>query len=168
MPLPSFPALYLVFPLVLGVHNLDEYTHAQRRLANPQLQAHSSFFRSDVAQFAMILLTVASCLVALLNYTTRTMGMAIVAELSVFSLFFNAVGHIILSIKHRAWGPGTRSATFLVLPYTMAALTIMTRGSGQAVLALWPLAVGGLVALPAAILIALALAKGAYKLISRH
>jgi len=168
MPLPSFSALYLVFPIVLGVHNLDECASAERQLANPQLRPHPSYFRSDAAEFAMILLTVASCVVALLNYTTPTKGIVIVAELSVFSLLFNALGHIVLSLKHRAWRPGTRSATFLVLPYTVAVLTIMTRGSGKAVLALWPLALGGLIALPAAILIALAVAKGAHRLISRR
>jgi hypothetical protein len=168
MPPPSFPALYLGFPIVLGVHNLDERINAERQLANPQLRSHSSYFRGDVARFAMILLTVAFCLVALLNYTTHIKGVAIVAELSVFSLFFNAVGHILLSIKLRGWSPGARSATFLVLPYTMAAVIALTRGSGEAVLALWPLAVGGLIGLPAAVLITLAVAKGAHRLVSRH
>jgi len=85
MPPPSFPALYLAFPIVLGVHNLHEYTHAERRFANP---------------------------VAVLNYTTHTEALAIVAQLSVTTL------------------------------------AIMTRESGKAALALWPLAAGGLIALP--------------------
>jgi peptidoglycan/LPS O-acetylase OafA/YrhL len=167
MPLPGFPALYLLFPIVLGVHNLDECAQAERLPASRRL-AYSRYFLGRVARMAMVLLTAAAAIVAVLDYATPLVPLATIAKLSVFALLFNAVGHIALSIRYRAWRPGTRSAVFLVLPYTVAVIAIVAHNSGRTVLALWPLAVGGLIGLPAVVLIALALAKGADKLISSH
>ena len=163
---PEFTPLQRQVLDLLGVHNVDECIQAERLPVTAQLPLYSMHFRSNVARIAMIVLTVAAAVVAIFNYATHTETLATIAELSLFSLLFHAVGHILLSIKHHAWMPGPRSAAFLVLPYTMAALTVVA--TGQAVRTFWSLALGGLITLPAAILISLAIAKGAQNLLPGH
>lgn len=132
MPLPSFRSLYLCFPIVLGLHNLDECTQAERLL-------YSRHFRRNVTRTAMIVLTIASVIAAILNCTVRTDALLTITELSVFSLLFNAVGPVLVSRRRRAWTPGARSAALLVLPYSIITLAAMARDSGRTVLTLWPL-----------------------------
>jgi Protein of unknown function with HXXEE motif len=168
MPLLTFAALYLLFPIVLAVHNLDEYRHARGLPPNPRARWYSSYLRGHGARVAMIVLTAAAAVVAVLNYTSHTKALTAAAELSVFALLFNAVGHILLSLANHAWQLGARSAAFLVLPYSLAVIAVMASESGQSVVALWPVAVGGLIFLPAAILVALAIARAVCALAPTH
>jgi L-asparagine transporter-like permease len=156
----SFPALYLLFPVVLAIHNLDEYFASRHRTQQSRPSWLMRYYQSEVARLAMMLLTVASVVVAVLNYVERDGKLNTVAELSVFALLFNAIGHVIVSLKARSFTPGTRSALIFVLPYSVLAIAAIRRGSGFSVTALWPVAIAGLVALPVAILVALAVARG--------
>ena len=168
MPLPSFRALYLAYPIVLGVHNWDEWIEAKRLRASSHPWSPSRYFGSDIARFAMISLVLASAALALLNYIVSSDGLATLAELSVFALFFNAIGHVLISMTARTRTPGTRSAALLLLPYSTAAIAGAVQGSGRQLLGLWRLALAGLVVLPVGIVIALAIATAARGLIARR
>jgi hypothetical protein len=164
----SFPALYLLFPVVLAIHNLDEYFASKHRTQQSRPSWLIRNFQSEVVRLAMILLTVASVVVAVLNYVQRDGKLTTIAELSVFALLFNAIGHLILSLKARSFTAGTRSALIFVLPYSVLAIAAIRRGLGLSAAALWPVAIAGLVALPVAILVALAGAWGLYQSIARR
>jgi Protein of unknown function with HXXEE motif len=168
MPLPSFRALYLAYPIVLGVHHWDEWLEAKRLRASSHPWSLSTYFGSDVARFAMVLLVFASAAVALLNYIVSSARLVTLAELSVFALLFNAIGHLLMSMTARTRTPGVRSAALLVLPYTTVAIVVAAQGSGRQSLELWRVALAALVALPTAIAIALAIAMVARRLIARR
>jgi hypothetical protein len=158
----SFQALYLLFPAVLALHNLDEYSSSKPRAPHTRLSWSSRHFQSEVTRLAMILLTLASVVVAVLNYARRDSMLTIVAELSVFALLFNAIVHLTLSLIARSFTPGTRSALILVLPYSLVTIAAIHHGAGHSSAALWPLVLGGLIALPVTILLTLAVARCLY------
>jgi hypothetical protein len=164
----SFRALYLLFPLVLTLHNLDEFRDSRSRSPPPiplrWLPRHS---QREVMRLAMILLTLASVGVAVCNYLGRD-SIAMVAELSVFALLFNAVVHLSISLRARSFTPGTRSALILVLPYCVVTIVALHQDAGRSAEALLPLALAGLIALPLTIILTLAVSLGLYQLIARR
>jgi hypothetical protein len=168
VPLPSFRALYLAFPIVLGMHNWDEWIDAKRLSGSSHRWLPSKYLGGDVVRFAMISLVFASAAVAVLNYLVSSEKLATLAELSLFALLFNAIGHVLMSMTARARTPGMRSAAFLVLPYSATAIAVAAQGSGRQALGLWRVALAGLVALPVMIVIALAIALAAHRLIARR
>src|ERR1700739_4561610 len=128
----DFRAYILLFPLVLALHNLDEYARYEQFVSayHPRLPAR--FTTRRVVLIAAAGLTLASALISVLTYLLSDGWLVVSSKLSVLSLFANAVGHCIVSLRRRRLLPGTLSACVLVLPYGLVALVLM-RNSGASV-----------------------------------
>ena len=128
----TFQTLALCFPIVLALHNADEYRH------NPSfLQIHAPWLPARWigprnVRAAMVLLTLTAVALAVWNFIARTLALQMATEIAIAALALNAIGHCALSLLRKSLLPGTLSALLLVLPYSIAVGYILrSRGESK-------------------------------------
>ena len=120
----TFAAFNLLFPIVVAIHNLDEY------------RDYGDFIRSypgwladkltrKVVGWAAILLTLAITALAVATFFYQNGVLLMVSKVAIIGLGLNCLGHCFLSLKRRALVPGTLSGALLVLPYSVIAVFMM-------------------------------------------
>ena len=147
----ALDVLVLLFPLVLAIHNYDEYSRHEEfiRVYHPrvpaELNTRSTFF------WAATTLTVFAAAVCWGALFSKNPTLLTFAKASIFALMFNAITHCALYFRRRRLLPGTLSACLLVLPYSLVAVTVMRTQGGDSPANLVWYALLGAVTLPIAI-----------------
>lgn len=144
----TFPALYLVLPVVLAVHNVDEYRRYDEFVQVYQGRIPARFITRDVLRNALTLLTFIAAVISIVTYFFRTEVLISLSKIAVFALMLNAIGHCIQSLSKRRMTPGTLSAITLVLPYSIVAIMVMRSQLGDSVSSLLEFALLGAITIP--------------------
>ena len=163
----TFPTFDLLFPIILAVHNIDEYSRCDDFILafHPRLSAKLRTRR--VIRDAAILLTLAVGMLTALTYIYKSAVLITISKIAIFALLLNGIGHCVLSIKRRTLVPGTLSAVILILPYSAVAITIMHTSLGDSPWSLVGYAIFGALTAPLAILIFLWISYGFFWLTER-
>lgn len=147
----TFVTLNLVFPIILAVHNLDEYSRYDEFVHASPVRLPDYLTERRVVRNAAILLTLAVAVLAVLTDISGSTVLITFSRVAIFSLLLNGISHCVASVKRRTVTPGTLSAVFLVLPYCAVAIFNMRTSS---VSMLGDAAIGALIT-PVAIVICL-------------
>ena len=121
----TFRTLNLCFPLVLAIHNAEEYLHGDAFAAVWPLSFLHERGTRRILRNALLLLTAGAALTSAATYISRDKRLLTLSRAATFALLLNALGHGAASLVRRRWQPGTVSAVFLVLPYSAAAIAAM-------------------------------------------
>ena len=113
----TFPTSNLFLPLVLTIHNVEEYVHYEDFARNFHGKLPSKMTTRRVVRDALILLTLSVGTVSVLTYRYRSSALVKTSQVATFALTLNGVGHCMLSIKQGTLLPGAASALAVVLPY---------------------------------------------------
>jgi len=151
----TFPALMLLFPIVLGIHNTEEYLRFDDFIRTYHSRLPAKLTTRCVVRNAAILLTVAAAVLAALTYLQRAQALFAVSRVAILALMLNAVGHCALSLKKHAVTPGTVSAVALILPYSVVSVVVMHTQLGDSLALLVFSAAVGAVATPLAVALSL-------------
>ena len=163
----TFAAVVLLFPLVLTIHNMDEYSQQSAFTEAYHSHVPARFRTKRVLGWAAALLSAAAAVLSLLTYAYANAPLRWLLEVSIFALFWNAIGHCALSAIRHTIVPGTRSACVLVLPYSIVAISVLHAGLAIPVRALLGYAVAGAIAVPLTALTFLAMGYGVSRLTAR-
>jgi hypothetical protein len=156
----SFPALNLLFPVVLAIHNLEEYSRYDDFMRAYHVRLPAKFTTRPVMRDATVLLTLAVAVLDGLTYFYKGAVLVAISETAIFALMLNGVGHCILSLKRRSLIPGTLSAVALVLPYSAIAIASMPMSKGESIRSLLVYALLGGLATPLAVATFLSISYG--------
>ena len=146
----SFALFNLLFPVVVAIHNFDEYRGYKDFVRSYPTWLAEKLTRRVVG-CAAILLTLAVSALVVLTWFFQNEVLLIASKVAIIGLALNCVGHCILSIKRRALVPGTLSGAILVLPYSAIAIFLMRSNLHDSFVALFGYAAVGVIATPAAI-----------------
>ena len=164
----TFLVLSLLLPVVLAIHNFDEYARYDGfvRIYHSRLPERVTTRR--VVRNAAILLTLAVAALGALTYTNRSPFLVALSKVTIFALLVNGIGHCITSLKRRTLVPGTLTAITLVLPYSVIALVVMRTNLGDSGWSLLRYAAFGALAIPLATISFLWLGYGVSRLTTRE
>jgi hypothetical protein len=147
----------LSLPLVMAVHNLDEYAKHEDFVDAYHPRLSKKLTARPVIRNAVVLLTASVAALAGLAYMYEGGVAGTVCKVAVFALLLNAISHCVLSLKRRRVLPGTLSAALLVLPYSVVAVVIMRFECGDSYAFLALLVALGALTVPLAIALFLGL-----------
>ena len=146
----SFVAFNLLFPIVVAVHNLDEYRgYTDFVRTYPAWLAERLTRR--VLGWAALLLTLAVTALAVVTYFYQNDVLLTVSKIAIIGLALNCLGHCFLSLKRHAFVPGVLSGVILVLPYSVIAVFMMRADFRDSFMGLFGYAAVGAIATPLAI-----------------
>jgi hypothetical protein len=158
----------LLLPVVLAVHNAEEFAQYDRFARTFQGRIPSVLTTRKVSGGAMLLVTVAAAALAGAAHCTESEPARAAVKVAVFAIAWNALGHGVLSLRERAVLPGTVTALLVVLPYGVLAVHAMREQDGDSARRLLFFALTGAVALPTVVLAAAALSYGALRVTGLH
>jgi O-antigen/teichoic acid export membrane protein len=150
----------LLLPLVLAVHNLDEYAKYEDFVNAYHPRLSKKLTARPVIRNAVVLLTVSVALLAGFSYVYNDDVLRTICKVAIFALMLNAISHCVLSLKRGRILPGTLSAALLVLPYSVVAVMITHSESGNSYSDLALLAALGALTVPLAIALFIGLGYG--------
>jgi hypothetical protein len=156
----AFGAIILLFPVVLSLHNVEEYLQHGEFAGTYHSRLPERLRTRRVFGSTAILLTIAVAALCLLTYRYEGARLRWICEISMFALLWNALGHCALSAIRRSLVPGARSACALVLPYSAVAVFVMHTSLGLSFRALLGCALLGAVTMPLAALVFLPFGYG--------
>jgi hypothetical protein len=146
----AFVDFILLFPVVLAIHNFDEY-----RGYDDFVRAYPAWLAQKLTRRvvgrAAILLTLAITVLVVLTYIYRSDLLLTLSKIAIVALGLNCVGHCLFSIKRHAFVPGTLSGLTLALPYSVIAVVMMGTSLGDSSWLLFAYATIGAVLTPIAI-----------------
>lgn len=129
----TFEAFLLLFPIVLAVHNWDEYAQFDEFVNVYHLPLPRKVRTRRVIGLAAISLTLVVAVLSAATYRYKSSGLLTISKVSVCGLMLNGLGHCVLSVRRGKMLPGTWSAVTLTLPYSAFALYLLrTRGGDSA------------------------------------
>ena len=146
----TFPALNLLFPVVLAVHNMDEYSRYDEFVQAYRGRIPQRFTTRRVMRNALILLTVTAGAISVVTYFYRTEAFISLSRIAILALLLNGGGHCFQSLIKRRFTPGTLSAATLVLPFSVAAIIVMRSHMGDSISSLLGFALAGAITIPMA------------------
>lgn len=145
-----------LFPIILGIHNVEEYfRHDDFIQSYPPRIAR--WLTRPIIRSAMVLLTLATAAVSLLTWIYRTPWLLDISLIADFALMLNAFSHVGRSLLHHSLTPGTLSALCLVLPYSLLVVATLRLSEGMSWSAMFRLMALGIPMIPVAVLVFLAL-----------
>ncbi|MBV8275647.1 MAG: HXXEE domain-containing protein [Verrucomicrobia bacterium] len=143
----TFAVFNLLFPIVVAVHNIDEYRGYEEFVRSYPGWLAEKLTRKVVG-WAALLLTLAVTALALGTYFYQNDFLLMVSKIAIIGLALNCIGHCFLSLKRRALVPGTLSGAILVLPYSVIAVFMMRTDFRDSLLALFGYAAVGAIVVP--------------------
>ena len=143
--------LILLFPIVLAIHNADEYFRRDEFIRAYHGKFAVRFITRPVVRNAMGLLTLTATAMGLLTWIYRNQVLVEISIVAIFALMLNAVSHIVLSLKRRSRTPGTLSAVVLVLPYSAVVIATLRFTLGMPWASMLRFVALGLITTPVAI-----------------
>jgi Protein of unknown function with HXXEE motif len=164
----AFDWINLLLPVVLAVHNADEYARYDDFVNAYHPRLAKKLTSRPVIRSAAILLTLFVALQAGLAYVYKGGILLASCKVAIFALLLNAISHCVLSLKRRRILPGTLSAVLLVMPYSVAAIVIMRAGFGDSYSYLLLLAALGAITVPLAVILFLWIGYGISQLEARN
>ena len=163
----SIETLGLFFPLILGIHNAEEYLRYHDFVRPHHRRIPGRFLSRPVIRNAAVFLTLVAAVVCVLAWLRGTELLSRVVVASTVALALNALGHVGMTMMQRTVMPGTVSAVALVLPYSVCVI-VMFRASTEASWAsLLGMAGLGLLLIPASVAVFLLLGYAAMLLEQR-
>lgn len=124
-----FTILFSVFFLL---HNLEEYLSFDK---NPKIyQKTSCGLLKNRTVFAYAAIFISIVVIAILTLNIFFKNVRPLATLVILSILINAVQHVILSLCLRRVVPGLLTACFLIIPFSIVALTRSTFPSWKSLL----------------------------------
>ena len=163
----TFPALNLLLPVVLAVHNYEQYSRYDEFVQIYRPLVPERFITRQVIRGAAIFLTVAVALLSALTYLSATAGLIDAAKVATFALLLNAIAHCLQSLRRHRLTPGSFSAIALVLPYTLAEIAAMRAWLGDSMASLLRFALVGAIAVPIVAAVFTLLSYGVLRLATR-
>lgn len=160
----AFDVLLLLFPIVLAIHNIDEYERHEQFIAAYHSPLPAGLTTRPAIFWAAVTLTVAAAVLCLCALIWHNPAILLVAKVSMCALVLNAVCHCLLSLKGRKMLPGTWSACMLVLPYGVIAFMVMRTSLAESATTIFRYALIGAVTIPLAIVVFLLLGNGIARL----
>jgi hypothetical protein len=146
----TFAAINLLFPIVVALHNFEEYRgYADFVRSYPAWLAQKLTRR--VVAWAAILLTLTVSALAVATYFYQNQVWFTISKIAIIGLALNCLGHCVLSITRRKLVPGTLSGAIIVLPYSLIAIMLMRTNLQDSFLALFGYAAIGAIVTPIAI-----------------
>ena len=146
----TFAAFNLLFPIVVAIHNFDEYRGYEDFVRSYPAWLAEKLTRKVVG-WAAILLTLAVTALAVGTYFYQNAVLLMVSKVAIVGLGLNCLGHCFLSLKRRALVPGTLSGALLVLPYSVVAVFMMESSLKDSLQAVFGYAAIGAIVAPIAI-----------------
>jgi hypothetical protein len=143
----TFASFNLLFPIVVAIHNIDEYRGYSDFVRSYPTWLADKLTRKVVGR-AAILLTLAVSVLAVLTYFYQSDVLLTVSKIAIIGLALNCIGHCILSLKRRALVPGSLSGAILVLPYSVIALVLMRTNFNDSYIAVFGYAAIGAIVAP--------------------
>ena len=156
----TFSVLSLLFPVVLAIHNLDEYSRYDDFVRTSFLLQQTKLRKlitRRVIRDAAILLTLGAAVLAAVTYVDKGAVPVAISKTAILALLLNGIGHCVLSLKRRTVVPGTLSAATLVLPYAALAIFTMRSECGDSFQLLLRYATLGALMAPLAVLLFLSI-----------
>ena len=155
--------LVLFFPVVLAIHNLEEYSRYEEfvRIYHTRLPIRLTARRTIF--WATATLTAAAIFICVGAVVSKSQVLLLISKVSICALMLNAVSHCLLSLKRGRWLPGTRSACILVLPYSVIAviaLIVMGTSGGDSPVSMLRYALLGAITIPFAVVGSLLVGSG--------
>jgi len=163
----SFESIELVLPIVLAVHNADEYARYEEFVHAYHSRLGKNLTSRPVVRYAATLLTLFVAVLSGLAYAFKDHVFVSMCKVAIFALTMNAISHCVLSFRRRRILPGTLSAALLVLPYSVFAVANMLGGGGDSYSDLLILAVLGVITVPVAVMLFLWIGYGISRLEAR-
>lgn len=160
----ALDVVVLLFPLVLALHNLDEYARYEAFVDAYHSRLPAKLTTRPAVFWAATTLTIAAAVICLSAFLWQRPVLLLVAKVSICALLLNAVGHCLLSLKRRRWLPGTVSACILVLPYGLIALIVIWKSGGASAAAIIRYALLGAITIPLAVAVFLLVGNGIARL----
>lgn len=105
--------------LIFFLHNIEEYIFYYRMPAAYFKLIGDKIKSSKVFLCAIILLSFLALVVALFNYFISSGFIKIVSFIMCFAIFINALQHVGISCLYRKILPGTFTATFFIIPFSI-------------------------------------------------
>jgi hypothetical protein len=121
----------LLFPVVLAIHNIDEYSHYEDFVRAYRLPIARKLATRPVVRNAATPLTLTVGVLDALTYVDKSSALMKVSKMAISAIVLNGIGHCILSVKRRTLAPGALSAVVLVLPYSALSIVVMRTSSGD-------------------------------------
>ena len=143
--------LSLLFPIVLAIHNGDEYFRREEFIRVHHGKFAARFITRPVVRNAMVLLTLTATAMGLLTWIYRNQVLVEISIVAIFALMLNALSHIVLSFKRRSFTPGALSAVVLVLPYSAVVIATLRVTLGMPWVSMLRFVALGLITTPVAI-----------------
>lgn len=159
-----FQVLNLLFPVILAIHNFEEYIGHDRFAQVYHRRLPRGLTVRPVVRNALIALTTAAAALCVVTYLIPSRLLLAASKIAVWALALNGLGHCLMSWRRRTWLPGTVSACALVLPYSAAAVWVMHVGARDSATAIGLYAAMGALAGPAVALAFLGMGHGLARL----
>lgn len=156
----SFQALNLLFPVILAIHNAEEYLGHDRFAQVFYRRLPRGLSARPVMRNALIALTIAAAALCVATFLRPGRALLAASKIALWALALNGIGHCLLSVRRRTWLPGTVSACALVLPYSAAAIWVLHVSAKDSAMAMGLYAAMGALAGPAAALAFLGMGYG--------
>ena len=121
----TFRTLNLCFPLVLAIHNAEEYLHYDALMTVLPAASLRKRVTRRILRDALLLLTASAAFASAATYVSEDKRLLTLSRAATFALLLNGLGHGAASLVRRRWQPGTFSAVLLILPYSAAAIAAM-------------------------------------------
>jgi hypothetical protein len=160
----AFNVLVLLFPIVLAIHNLDEFAQYGDFVGTYHSRLPAKLTARPAVFWAATAVTIAAALLCLSALVWQKPVLLLAAKVSICALLLNAIGHCLLALKRRKWLPGTWSACILVLPYGLIALVTMRISVGDSTAAIIRYAFLGAITIPLAVVVFLLVGNGIARL----
>ena len=143
--------IVLLLPIVLAIHNLEEYLQHEDFINTYHPGLSARLTARPATFWAITTLTAAVAFICVVAVLSKNQALLSISKISIGAVMLNAVSHCLLSLKRRRWVPGTRSACFLVLPYSVIALIVMRTGAGDSPALMLRYALLGAITIPLAV-----------------
>ena len=143
--------LVLLLPIVLAIHNLDEYLRYEEFISAYHSRLPNRLTARPTIFWAATTLTAAVAFICVGAVLSKSQALWLISKVSIYALMLNAVSHCLLSLKRRRWLPGTRSACMLVLPYSVIALIVMRTSADDSLASMLRNVLLGAVTIPLAV-----------------
>jgi hypothetical protein len=164
MPSMTFNALAVLFPIVLAIHNIDEYAGYEEFIATYHARLPNCFTDRASIFSAATALTITAALVCLAALKWQAPFLVQLVKISICALLLNAFGHCALALKKHKWLPGTRSAVVFVLPFGALSLILMRTSIGDSTADLLRYTILGAITIPVVVAVFLCVGFGISRL----
>ncbi len=141
----------LLFPVVLAIHNADEFLRYEQFIQVYHSRIAPRFVTRKSIGYAALLITIAATVLSVFTWLYENAILMKMSAIAVFALLLNAAGHVIMSIRRGSLTPGTFTAITLVIPYSLAMIFLLHADLGMSWTTMANLAALGLLAAPLAI-----------------